>query len=195
MGKDISVYQALPFSAGLLDLHNFNITLNQPGGTLSGENENRRIFSSSGGEVRQTLSLNAPNQANPAMLGAMLTSASNLGATLIRRGHQPRTGICSSGMKRYFIIQPANNSALNATLRFYYFDAELNGIAENDLTLYRIDNGGLNWTMVGFDTRNNTENWVEKTAVASFSWWALGCPLTFGGDNAEAYCSPSASST
>jgi len=174
LGKSISMGGNLVFSAGLLDLSGYNITLNQPGGTLSGENENSRIFSSTTGEVQTTLDLNAPNQANPGNLGAVVSTAANLGTTLIRRGHQPPAGVCNTGIKRYYVIQPNNNTALNATLRFYYFDAELNGIVENDLTLYRSDDGGVTWTDAGFDARNAAENWVEKSGIASFSMWTLG---------------------
>lgn len=179
--KDIAVNQSLVFSAGLFDLGGYDVTLNQPGGTLSGENENSRIFSTSTGEVKLTLGLNAPNQQNPGALGAVITSAANLGATTIRRGHFSYAGACDGSIRRYFVIEPANNTGLNATLRFYYFDAELNGVPENDLALYRSDDGGASWTLVGYDTRNATENWVEKTGINSCSMWTLACHRAFGG--------------
>jgi hypothetical protein len=181
LGKDITVNQALTFSAGLLDLGGFDITLSEPTGTLIGELEASRAFSNAGGEIKRSASLNAPNQANPGNIGVALTSAANPGVTLIRRGHTQQTGVCNNGLKRYFVIQPANNTGLNATLRFYYFDAELNGIPENELTLYRSNDGGVTWTHVGVTTRNTTQNWVEQTGLASLSMWTLGCLRNFSG--------------
>ncbi|MBL7809111.1 MAG: HYR domain-containing protein [Saprospiraceae bacterium] len=174
--KDISIAGNLSFSAGLLDLDGHDITLNQTNGTLVAESENSRIMTSSnsGGEVRRTISLTAPVQINPGNLGAVITSAANLGQTTISRGHLPQTGACYLGINRYFIIEPTLNTGLDATLRLYYFDAELNGVAENTLTIYQSDDGGLTWVEVGFDSRNSSENWVEKAGINSISLFSLG---------------------
>ncbi len=174
--KDISVAGNLSFSAGLLDLNGYHITLNPTNGTLAGESENSRIMSNlnNEGTIQLTLPLNAPSQTNPGNLGAAITSAANLGQTTILRGHLPQTGSCFVGIKRYFTIEPVNNAALNATLRLYYFDAELNGVLENTLVIFQSDDGGLSWTELGFDSRNSSENWVEKTGINSFSRFSLG---------------------
>jgi hypothetical protein len=171
--KNVTVNGNIIFTAGPLNLNGYNITLNQPGGALSGENETSRTFSSSTGEVQLIADLNAPSQANPGNLGAVITSAANLGTTIIRRGHLQINSVCEGSIKRYFFIQPDNNSGLNATLRFHYFDAELNGVPESNMILFRSDNGGATWTAVGFDNRNTTQNWVEKSGIASFSMWTL----------------------
>ncbi len=171
--KDLTVNGDLTFTAGNLDLNGNDLVLGQPGGILVSEGETKRIFSSSNGEVQLTTTLDAPNSANPGNLGFVITSTADLGASTIRRGHQAFTGPCNVAIKRYYVVQPANNTGLNATLRFYYFDAELNGLTEANLSLFRSDDGGTTWTHVGFSSRNTTENWMEKTGVASLSLWTL----------------------
>ena len=171
--KNALVTGNMTFSNGLFNLNGFNVTLAQPGAVLTGENETSRVFSSSTGELQLVAALNAPAAVNPANIGAALTSAANLGTTVVRRGHLSFIGPCDGSIKRYFAFQPANNSGLNATLRLYYFDAELNDAPENDLILYRSDNGGASWIAVGFDSRNTTQNWVEKTGLSSLTMFTL----------------------
>ncbi|HEY0066050.1 MAG TPA: hypothetical protein VGB46_01765, partial [Flavisolibacter sp.] len=76
---------------------------------------------------------------------------------------------------RYYDVSPANNSSLNATLRFLYFDAELNGLDEAALGLWR-STTNVNWTYIGFDSRDASSNYVEKAGIASFSRWTLSTP-------------------
>ena len=111
--------------------------------------------------ITTTRLLNAPTGENVGGLGAMLTSSADLGSTTVERMHAAGTGGGNSGIFRVFSIQPTNNSGLNATLRFYYDESELNGIAENDLILFKSPDG-LNdsWTNVG-GTVNPAENYVE----------------------------------
>ncbi len=58
-----------------------------------------------------------------------------------------------------------------ATLRLPYQDAELNGIAEADLRLWR--RGAADWKMQQPQVGNATENWVEQSGITAFSAWAL----------------------
>lgn len=171
--RAIAVKNRIIFTSGLLNLGGFNTDLGTTG-RLEGEKESSRVTGSSGGQLLFTATLNAPSGTNPGNLGAIISSSQNLGNVTIRRGHQsPQnpTGMDASVL-RYYDIVPANNTNLNATLRFNYFTGELNGINENVLIFYKSDNG-TNWSPQGFTTRNAAQNYAEKTGIASFSRWTL----------------------
>lgn len=174
--NNISINNQVLFTAGLLNLNNYNITLNA-GALLNGESETSRITGTTGGYVQITSNLNAPSAVNPGNLGAVITSPQNLGNTLIRRGHvsQVNGGGLGSSIFRYYDITPTNNMALNATLNVNYFDAELNSLDENVLTVATSSNT-TTWTNQGFDSRNTTTNVVTKSGFAGFERVTLSTP-------------------
>jgi hypothetical protein len=173
LGRNINVGSSINFISGLLDLNNNNITLD-PTAYIEGETENNRITGTNGGYIEITQNLNAPLSANPGYLGAVMTSAANLGPVTIRRGHIAQSGTGLSGsIQRYFIITPQNNSGLNATLRFNYFDAETNGKDENNFVLFQSDDNGVNWTNQSQSNKSAVSNYVEKTALSSLSKFTL----------------------
>ncbi len=171
--RTLNINSLLSFTSGIVNLNNNNIEL-EPTALLSGETENTRITGTTGGYVQIITSLNATAAANPGNLGLFITSAQNLGSTTIRRGHvvQANVIVGKPSINRYFDITPANNTTLNATLRFNYFDAELNGRLEAALGLWR-SNDNVNWTQAGFSLRDVTTNFVQQTGIASFSRWTL----------------------
>jgi hypothetical protein len=97
-----------------------------------------------------------------------------LGNVNIQRTHEPAQNPDGTytGIQRTFFIQPEHDTLLNATLRFYYFDAELNGKDENTLTLWQSDDG-ITWKDDGISSRNITDNYVEKTGLTSLSYFTL----------------------
>jgi hypothetical protein len=168
----ISISQQISFSQGFLNLNGFDSDLGTTG-SLAGENETSHITGSNGGRVLIATTLNAPSSANPANLGAIITSSQNLGNVIVGRGHQSQqnaSGVGSS-ILRYYDITASNNSNLTATLRFHYFDGELNGLSEGSLVFWK--KATTTWTNEGFTTRNITGNYVEKVAISSFSRWTL----------------------
>ena len=174
--KNISVDNEISFTAGKIDLNGFNILLS-PAALLIGETENSRITGSNGGYVEITNVLNAPAAVNPGNLGAVISTAANMGSTRIRRGHQSQTNGSNTGNSifRYYDIEPANNAGLNAILRFQYFDAELNGLSENIITQWKSANT-TNWFNQGFNSRSTAVNYVEKTGIADFARSTLSTP-------------------
>jgi hypothetical protein len=173
----ISVNNQILFTNGLLNLNNHNITLDAAA-SLNGENETNRITSTSGGYIQITNNLNAPSAVNPGNLGAIITSAQNMGSTLIRRGHtsQINGGGMGSSIYRYYDITPTNNIALNATLNVSYFDAELNSLDENGL-IVATSPDNTTWTNQNFDARNTTTNAVTKSGIADFARVTLSSPM------------------
>ncbi len=171
--RNINIENRLTFVSGLFDLNNFDVALAGTG-FLVGENENSRVIGANGGKIKIDVNLSAPSSANPGNLGAIISSSQNLGTVIIQRGHQSQTNGAGGGnsILRYYDIIPANNTALNATLRFHYLNAELNGLAENNLVLWKSINN-TNWTNEGYTSRDMTTNYVEKTGIPGFSRWTL----------------------
>lgn len=176
LNRNIGIAGQAGFVSGFLDLNGFDADLGTTG-TLFGEQGTSRVIGNNGGAVLYTTILNAPTLANPANLGAFITSVQNLGNVTIRRGHQSQVNGYGNGnsILRYYEITPANNTALDATLRFSYFDEELNGLAESALVLFKRDNA-VSWSSDGFDSRNTSINYVEKTGIASFTRLTLSSP-------------------
>lgn len=172
LGADIIVSGKIVFTSNQIELNGHNIDLGATG-LLEGENENSRI-TGSGGEVFVSAGLNAPAAANPGNLGAVITSAQNLGNTVIRRGHQSQVNADGAGssLLRYYDITANNNSGLNATLRIHYLDAETNGLNENDFQVFKSDDN-IHWTNIGYSARDAALNYTEQTGINSFSRWTL----------------------
>jgi hypothetical protein len=85
-------------------------------------------------------------------------------------GTAPFTG---AAQRRYTLTAPGFSGS--ATLRLHYQDAELTGLTESNLDLYRHNPVTLYWNHLGrtgaVDTANN---WAELTGVTAFSDWTMG---------------------
>ena len=146
---------------GLLDL-GFFTTLQENGGKITD------------GSVKATrTTVTAPSSLNFAGLGAILTTGQDLGETVIIRTHDIENVNGQMSIDRYYDISPANNSGLNATLGFTYFDSELNGLTENDLTLFRSEDGGMSYELMGHISFDPTNNIVTQDQIDAFSRWVL----------------------
>lgn len=162
----VTVNDTISVVSGDLDIHSVILTLassgylnETPGNTITG----------SSGYITTTRNINAPSSLNVGGLGAVLTTTSNLGNTVIRRGHAAQMFNFTS-IKRYFDIEPSNNSGLNATFRFKYDESELGANNENLLTLYRSTNFGTNWTSRG-GAPDASNNQITLTNINAFSRW------------------------
>lgn len=170
--RPINVTDRILLTSGFLDLNGFNADLGSTG-HLDGEQENTRIIGPNGGEVLFNVNLNSPAGSNPANLGIFITSGQDLGNVTLKRGHQSQPVGNSTGNSifRYYDILPANNSNLNAVLKFKYFNSELNGLDENSLVFFK--NDGTSWANLGFNSRDTVANFVEKSGISSFGRFTL----------------------
>src|SRR5882757_2276094 len=135
--SDLHITNEVNFSGGHLNLNNAALLLGTTG-SLNNESEISHAFTKGTGTIQVTRTLNAPARANPGNLGALLSSASNLGSTTVIRGHATQTDETGrQSIGRYYIIAPSNNSNLNATLRFTYLPSEINGAEGEKLSLWR----------------------------------------------------------
>jgi len=116
--------------------------------------------------------IRAPIGLNVAGIGAVLTTATNLGNTEIRRGHTLQSGLNGgTSIKRYYDITPTTNTGLNATLVFKYDDSELNGKPEPSLKLFKSTNSGATWSyQIG--SVNVSTNEITLSGIPSFSRWS-----------------------
>jgi len=173
--QNVNVVEQVNFTSGLIDLTTAVLNLGT-NGTVNGETETSRIFTFGNGYVQIINILNAPVAANPGNLGAIITSIKNLGSVTIRRGHlaQPNVSGSTPGILRYYDILPAIDNGLKATLRFQYFDAELNGLSETTLELW--NQSKKSWTNMGYTSRDAVNNYVEKTGISTLSRWTLSPP-------------------
>lgn len=176
LSNNISVSNSIVFQAGILNLTSYVVTL-APTAQLVGESESSHIFTTSTGYITITVDLKAPLGVNPGNLGAIIASTQNLGSTTIKRGHavQQNNGSGTS-IKRYYKITPANNASLNAIFRFTYFNAELNGLSEASLTMWRSTNGGTSYTNRGADGSDASLNYVDISNENSFQQYTLSSP-------------------
>jgi Secretion system C-terminal sorting domain len=162
LNKNISIVNTLSLVSGdSIFLNNHTIDLGSSG-SITGETNTRRITGLSGGYIQSTQVLNAPAAVNAGNLGLLITSSSNLGSTIVRRGHVQQTNGTNLGIGRYYDVAPANNSGLNATLRFYYQDNELTGITEEDLIPFTSADLGVTWNINDYNTLDVVQNFIEQ---------------------------------
>ena len=74
-----------------------------------------------------------------------------------------------TAVSRYYAI--TTSAALTATVRVAYLDAEINGIPEASMTLFR--SSGMIWEQVA-SSPNPDSNYVEATNVSPLGNWAIG---------------------
>ena len=195
LNSSVNTTQRILFTSGFLDLNGFNMDLGTTA-FLDGEQESSRITGANGGLVLFSTTLNNPSSANPGNLGAIISSGANLGNVQIKRGQQSQTnGITNaSSILRFYDIIPANNTGLNATLRFNYFDGELNNLNETALELVQSTspvtaNGPITFSSLGFTSKDADLNFVERTGLDSFARMTVSTignplPILFTGFNA-----------
>ena len=169
LSANITIPDTLAVILGDLNLNAKIITLT-PSAYMT-ETPGNVVFGVSG-YITTTRNISSPSSLNVAGMGAVLTQASNLGSTEIRRGHTVQTGLNGgTSIKRYYDITPANNSGLNATFVFKYDDSELNGKPEPSLKLFKSTNTGSTWLYEG-GTVNISSNEITLSGLTSFSRWS-----------------------
>lgn len=171
--SNISVNGTITLNTGDINLNGYEIDLGSTGALVEETLLNRILGSS--GTIKSLQNLNAPSALNIAGLGVEITAPNNLGLTQIIRGHQQKTYNAGFGINRYYEIHPTNNTGLNATLKFNYFDDELitpsGSITEAELDLWRFD--GAFWTNQ-WATLDMVNNQLVKTGIPEFSTWTTG---------------------
>ncbi len=82
-------------------MNNYMLDLGSSG-NIANESNNSCITGTTGGAIRITTVLNAPQGVNPGNIGVELTSDADLGSTVITRGHVQQTS--SNGNRAFNAI-------------------------------------------------------------------------------------------
>jgi hypothetical protein len=158
--NQINIAKRINFQSGLFDLNSLYIALADTA-LLTNESETSRIYGDLAGGVQIFAALNGPVNANPGNLGLILKSPTSLGNVTITRAHvREYVNFSGYGVARTFDLSPAATVDSNTTLRFTYFDAELNGLPEDSLGLWKSQDA--TFSPLGFTVRDATHNYVEK---------------------------------
>jgi hypothetical protein len=172
LSANVLVADSLYCMAGSLDLNGHTVTLAD---TAWLRESRGQVVKGTSGVIQTTRVLNAPSTTNDiGGLGLRIGSNANLGTTVLSRGHAVQTGNSNSSIKRYYDVQPANNSGLDATLIFGYDSTEVVGFSESLLSLFRSTNAGSSWIDPGVSTRDTVNNTLTLTGIDSFSRWTAG---------------------
>ncbi|MEL7251639.1 MAG: hypothetical protein AAFO03_24660 [Bacteroidota bacterium] len=173
LASDIEVDKELEMVSGIFDLDSCYVTLGTDFGILIGEDSTTYIMASDSGEIIKVLALDAPNSANPGNMGIEITSTQNLGSTTVKRGHVAHTIGSETAIERYFSVEPTNNTDLEATVKLYYLDHELNTLTESTLDMYRLGDND-EWIHCFTNSEDDTENYVEVIGQDILTVFTLG---------------------
>lgn len=170
LSADVAVTDTLKIMSGFMNLNGKNVQFGTTGALHGAAGTTVKGLE---GGLFASRDLNAPSALNAAGLGAVVTSAANPGVTQFERYQAPKTGNNNSSVFRSYRIAPANNTGLNATLRFYYDQSELTGLTERNLIVFRSETGLANsWIPVG-GTVDTNNNYVEVSGVNTFAYFTL----------------------
>ncbi len=183
--KDTAVKNNLTIHAGgTLDLNTYAITVN---GALSNTGTLRQTKTVASGSTTEFLRITNNAGTTTQYYGVDITPAgAGLGVTTVSiRGNQTACTTQGSDMllSRCYAITPG--SAQNATLKFWYTEAERNGQAANALKLWHYDGPPGQWSLVG-DTYQYSESetscasgggqacWFQAANVTAYSPFGVG---------------------
>ncbi len=163
--QNVAVAQNVNMLNGNIDLNGYVLDLGTTG-SLIGERNASRVTGPAGGYIRSVATLSAPVAANPGNIGLEVTSPVDMGLTEFRRAHQPfDVSPVDQSINRYFHVVPSSNGNLDASLKMYYFEGELNAATEADLQLWASTDAGTDWTLYGINAVDTVENYALLTGV------------------------------
>ncbi len=125
------------------------------------------------GKIRKSVDLSG---------GTTSSAFGNIGTTINWTGTAPgvttvtrSSGVALNGngnqsIQRYYDINPATNSGLNADLVFGYRNNELNGHDPANLQLWKSTDGGSTWLYVDAISNPGTQT-ISRSGIESFSLW------------------------
>lgn len=176
--SDIACEGAVVFDGGLLLPGDQTLHLTNDGSSFYYENDNSRMTGSGSGyaSIEAKLLAGAENNAGPGNLGIRVLQSDQEDYAEFRRGYTSQVTPAGSSIARWYEVLPAYNENLNVHLRLWYLDAELGGLDEDELIVWRSDDGGNNWFPLSLQARNTTENWVEIAGQDELARYTLAGP-------------------
>ena len=171
INSDLTLTDTLFIRNGKLELNSEMKLKSQ--GYIKGETSKSHIFGL--GKISLTTTIKEGVHDNIKGLGLSLITSSPLGETLIEREFKESLFIEGKGINRVYTIEPSLTSDLDVTMRFNYFNSELNDNLEDDLTLFKSTDFGNTWKKVG-GTVNKLNNTITFNGITNFSKWTAGTP-------------------
>lgn len=170
--QSVHISNALNMNSGNILLNGYTLYLDVAA-SIIGENEASHI---TGGSVSAIRILTAPAVGyNPGNIGVDITTSAKLGLLWVTRTHVPV--LLPNGwesIKRVFTITSTINTGVNATLKFHYLNAELNGNSEAALSMYNgIDTSASGWELAGRDSFDIINKTVTKTGINKLNRFTL----------------------
>lgn len=166
--QDISISGTITMNTGNMLLNGHTLDLITTG-TIAGEKNGAQITGFNGGSVLLTRRVTtAPTAFNPGNIGLEITSPVAPGIVVIERRHVPEqvtNGI--QGIQRSFIISSQVNTGMNATVRFFYLDSELNGHDESSLLLWKGSDVANSWIPV----KSTGDIHANSLSIAGLDHW------------------------
>jgi Secretion system C-terminal sorting domain len=178
------VFSSVDFESGLIDLNTQHIYLYDTA-VLNGESESSRIIDLIGGGAVFAYGSPSPGSTiNPGNLGLEITPSSSTttvpnpagfpnNVMTVSRGHISwSTNSLHGSVLRHYSIAPCTNyyfpdcfnggNDYSAKLRFKYFNVELNGFDESQLSMWELPH------FIGQDSYDTVNNYVEKTITIHY---------------------------
>ncbi len=176
--SNVACEGAVVFNGGLLLPGDQTLILTNEGGSFYYENDNSRMAGTGSGyaSIQAKLLAGAENNTGPGNLGIMVLQSDQEDYAEFRRGYTSQMTPAGSSIARWYEVMPAYNQNLNAQLRLWYLDAELGGLDEDELIVWRSDDGGNNWSPLPLQARNTTEKWVEIAGQDELARYTLAGP-------------------
>ena len=170
LGANLTVNGNIYLTSGWIDIGSHDLTLGSSA-TLH-EDATNVVTTTLSGKLVTTRTISNVTSANIGGLGFIITTAANMGSTVIERHHTlVQTG--THCIKRWYTVTPTNNTGLSATIVFSYNQYELNTIPQSSLYIYKSSNF-TTWSQVTPFTRQSSAYTLTATGVGSMSYWTAG---------------------
>lgn len=174
LDDDIVVKGILKMINGLLDLNGYilnlgeNATLEERDGTINSS----RVYGEQG-YIETVRKVNG-NGKNIAGLGIEIESASDMGLTVFRRGHNELAGSdISQSILRWFEVIPEFNNQLDAKMTFHYHKGEVNLNTHDNFILFESDAVHNEWLFRSAD-HNAVDQTLTLSNINTFDVWTAG---------------------
>tara|TARA_R110002049_G_scaffold114098_2_gene265105 strand:+ start:5967 stop:7046 length:1080 start_codon:yes stop_codon:yes gene_type:complete len=180
---DIRISNAINMNsnASALLLRSANIILESTA-QINNESNTRRIIGVDDTHIMISKMHNSSAPETFGNIGFQIDMAdTDLGNTEVYRRYKSLTIEGNESINRYYEINPENSSNINADVRFYYINSDLNGLVIASLSLYQSDDGSTNWTEFTSSVNDGAYPYLIGSGINPTNFWAIaesGIPLS-----------------
>nr|MDA3883901.1 autotransporter-associated beta strand repeat-containing protein [Bacteroidales bacterium] len=172
LAGNITINGTLTLTDGILTTDSYQIDLGSGGSIDESTPSATAPTSYVTGTVTTTRPLmqNVSNSFGGIGITLLEANKNNNSTEVIRVTGTACTGDGNTGILRYFTINPADDTGLDATMDFKYFDNEIVGHTEADLNIYKSTDSRVTWSRHApiHDINNNI---LTLSDITSFSDW------------------------